>query len=105
MFGDDIFVRVAGIDTPELKGSSYEVKAFACKAKNRTQKLLSDAKTVELWKPQRGKYFRVLAEVWVGVWIHWYEHGQQRDEIFYKGGYMESAIVRKPDSKKCSMTD
>ena len=65
LFGDDISVRVAGIDTPELKGSSDEVKALAYKAKNRTQELLSDAKTIELKNPQRGKYFRVLAEVWI----------------------------------------
>ena len=65
LFGDDISVRVAGIDTPELKGSSDEVKALADKAKNRTQELLSDAKTIELKNPQRDKYFRVLAEVWI----------------------------------------
>ena len=56
LFGDDISVRVAGIDTPELKGSSDEVKALAYKAKNRTQELLSDAKTIELKNPQRDKY-------------------------------------------------
>lgn len=65
LFGDDISVRVAGIDTPELKGSSDEVKALAYKAKNRTQELLSDAKRIELKNPQRDKYFRVLAEVWI----------------------------------------
>ena len=65
LFGDDISVWVAGIDTPELKGSSDEVKALAYKAKNRTQELLSDAKTIELKNPQRDKYFRVLAEVWI----------------------------------------
>ena len=65
LFGDVISVRVAGIDTPELKGSSDEVKALAYKAKNRTQELLSDAKTIELKNPQRDKYFRVLAEVWI----------------------------------------
>ena len=65
LFGDDISVRVAGIDTPELKGSSDEVKALAYKAKNRTKELLSDAKTIELKNPQRDKYFRVLAEVWI----------------------------------------
>ena len=65
LFGDDISVRVASIDTLELKGSSDEVKALAYKAKNRTQELLSDAKTIELKNPQRDKYFRVLAEVWI----------------------------------------
>lgn len=65
LFGDDISVRVLGIDTPELRGTSDEVKALAYKAKNRTQELLSDAKTIELKNPQRDKYFRVLAEVWI----------------------------------------
>ena len=65
LFGDDISVRVLGIDTPELRGTSDEVKALAYKAKNRTQELLSDAKTIELKNPQRDKYFRILAEVWI----------------------------------------
>ena len=63
LFGDDISVRVLGIDTPELRGTSDEVKALGYKAKHRTQELLSDAKTIELKNPQRDKYFRVLAEV------------------------------------------
>ena len=35
--GVEISFRVAGIDTPELKGSSDEIKALAYKAKNRTE--------------------------------------------------------------------
>ena len=31
----------------------------------RIRELLSDAKTIELKNPQRDKYFRVLAEVWI----------------------------------------
>jgi endonuclease YncB( thermonuclease family) len=65
LFGDDISVRVFGIDTPEMRGTSDEVKALAYKAKNRTQEMLSEAKTIELKNPQRDKYFRVLAEVWI----------------------------------------
>ena len=65
LFGDDISVRMLCIDTPELKGSSDEVKALACKAKNSAQELLLDAKTIQLKNPQRDKYFRVLAEVWI----------------------------------------
>jgi endonuclease YncB( thermonuclease family) len=65
LFGDDISVRVLGIDTPELRGTSDEVKALAYKAKNRTQELLSDAKTIDFKNPQRDKYFRILAEVWI----------------------------------------
>ena len=65
LFGDDLAIRVFGIDTPEMRGTSDEVKALAYKAKNRTQELISDAKTIELKNPQRGKYFRVAAEVWI----------------------------------------
>ena len=65
IFGDKLSIRLAGVDTPEMKGTSDEVKALAYKAKNRTQELLSDAKTIELKNPQRDKYFRVLAEVWI----------------------------------------
>jgi endonuclease YncB( thermonuclease family) len=65
LFGADLAIRVFGIDTPEIRGTSEEVKALAYKAKNRTQELLSNAKTIELKNPQRGKYFRVAAEVWI----------------------------------------
>ena len=65
LFGDDISVLVLGIDTPELRGTSDEVKALAYKANNRTQELLSDAKTIELKNPQRDKYFRIVEEVWI----------------------------------------
>ena len=41
----------------------------------------------------------------VGIWTHWYENGQQRDELFYLSGYIVSAIVWKTDGEKCSMTD
>jgi len=65
LFGKELSIRVFGIDTPELRGSSDGVKALAYKAKNRTQELLADATTIELKNPQRGKYFRVVAEVWI----------------------------------------
>ena len=65
LFGDNLAIRIFGIDTPELKGSSDEVKTLAYKAKNRTQELLSEAKTIKLINPQRGKYFRIAAEVWI----------------------------------------
>jgi antitoxin component YwqK of YwqJK toxin-antitoxin module len=41
----------------------------------------------------------------VGIWTHWYDNSQQMDEMFYIGGRMESAIVWRPDGKKCSFTD
>ena len=40
-----------------------------------------------------------------GLFSMWYENGQQRDQLFYLGSYMVSAIVWKPDGEICSMTD
>jgi endonuclease YncB( thermonuclease family) len=65
LFGDDLSIRVLGIDTPEMKGTSDEIKALAYQAKNRTQELLRDADLIVLKNPERGKYFRVVAEVWI----------------------------------------
>jgi micrococcal nuclease len=63
IFGNDIPVRIFGIDTPEIKGKCDAEKAKAVKAKDFVVGLLSKAKTVQLVKPQREKYFRVLATV------------------------------------------
>ena len=65
LFGDDISVRVLGIDTPEMKGTSDEVKALAMQAREITEKVLKGAERIELRNPQRGKYFRIIAEVWI----------------------------------------
>ena len=40
-----------------------------------------------------------------GLLSMWYENGQHRDQLFYLGSYMVSAIVWKPDGEICSMTD
>ena len=65
LFGDDLSIRVLGIDTPEMKGTSDEIKALANQAKNRTQELLREADLIVLKNLERGKYFRVVAEVWI----------------------------------------
>ena len=65
LFGDDLPIRVKGIDTPELRGTTDEVKALAEQARELTENTLKGAKKIELRSPQRGKYFRIVAEVWV----------------------------------------
>lgn len=65
IFGQSIPVRIRGIDTPERRGSSPRVKALAEKARRLTHDALKGAVLVELRNPQRGKYFRVLADVYV----------------------------------------
>ncbi|MBT3635393.1 MAG: DUF4339 domain-containing protein [Opitutae bacterium] len=65
LFGDKLSIRVKGIDTPEIRGTSDEVKALAVQARELTENTLKAAEMIELRNPERGKYFRIVAEVWV----------------------------------------
>ncbi|WP_051145037.1 thermonuclease family protein [Thiomicrorhabdus sp. Kp2] len=61
--GQRIPVRVKGIDTPELRGKCQLEKELARKAKQHTVQMLRGAKRIELQDIDRGKYFRILADV------------------------------------------
>ncbi len=63
LFGDNISVRVAGIDTPEIKGKCAQEKKLARKAKKVVHKIMSKARKITLKNVRRGKYFRILADV------------------------------------------
>ena len=65
LFGDDLSIRIFGIDTPEMRGTTDEVKALAIEAKQLTEETLKGAGMIELRNPQRGKYFRIVSEVWI----------------------------------------
>jgi micrococcal nuclease len=65
LFGDDISIRLFGVDTPEMRGTTDEVKALAMQAQELTEKALKGASKIELRNPQRGKYFRIVSEVWI----------------------------------------
>ena len=65
LFGDDLSIRLFGVDTPEMKGTTDEVKALAMQAQELTENALKGASKIELKNPQRGKYFRVVSEVWI----------------------------------------
>jgi len=65
LFGDDVSVRLSGVDTPEIRGSEDRVKVLAEKARSLTEKTLMGGERIELKNPQRGKYFRIVAEVYV----------------------------------------
>lgn len=65
IFGDDVSVRVNGIDTPEITGQTDEVEALARKARDFVKAKLEGAAKIELRNPQRGKYFRILADVYL----------------------------------------
>jgi endonuclease YncB( thermonuclease family) len=65
LFGDDLSIRLFGVDTPEMRGTTEEVKALAIRAQQVTEKALQGASKIELRNPQRGKYFRIISEVWI----------------------------------------
>ena len=65
LFGDALSIRLFGVDTPEMRGTSDEVKVLAVQAQQLTEKALKGASKIELRNPQRGKYFRIISEVWI----------------------------------------
>ncbi len=64
IIGENMVIRLLGVDTPELKKSKCEQeKKAALLAKNRVHSLLKDAKVINLHRTGRGKYFRILADI------------------------------------------
>ena len=64
IIGDSIPIRLYGVDTPEIRGKSKYEKQLALKAKEYTFNALSNAKNIELRNIRRGKYFRIVADVY-----------------------------------------
>jgi micrococcal nuclease len=63
LFGDEIKVRVEGVDAAEMSSDNDCEKIVAERAKAEVKELLSGAERVDLIDAQRDKYFRVLADV------------------------------------------
>jgi endonuclease YncB( thermonuclease family) len=63
--GKNIPIRVNGIDTPEIRGKCQYEKNLALKARDFVRNKLANAKEIKLTNLQRGKYFRVVANVLV----------------------------------------
>lgn len=64
ILGNEIAVRVAGIDTPELQGTTGATKAMALEAKELVADLCKKADTLIIRNIERGKYFRLVADVY-----------------------------------------
>ena len=63
LIGENISVRVSGIDTPEIKGKNECEKSAARTAQRLIENLLKNARVVHLKNVDRDKYFRILADV------------------------------------------
>ena len=64
ILGQHIGIRINGVDTPEMRGQCEQEKVLARKAKQFTVTKLRSAKAIELRNMQRGKYFRIVADVY-----------------------------------------
>ena len=60
----EMLVRVAGVDTPEIKGKCEAEKTLAIQARDFVTRSLGEARSVQFCAPKWGKYAkRVIAEV------------------------------------------
>ena len=80
--GINIPIRLNGVDTPEIRGKCKYEKDLAIKARDFVRNKLANAKEIKLNNLQRGKYFRVVANVIVdGVSL---EQELLENELAYK---------------------
>ena len=63
--GEHMSIRINGIDTPELRGKCDKEKQLARLAKQFTVEHLRSAKSISLKNVKRGKYFRLIADVYI----------------------------------------
>ena len=60
LFGDNISVRIRGINSPEKKEKGYNESRKALK------KILGDGSDMRILNLSRGKFFRLVADIYVG---------------------------------------
>lgn len=65
VIGYRIPIRIKGIDTPEMRGKCKHEVTLAREAKQFTVTQLRQANLIELKEVSRGKFFRLIAEVFV----------------------------------------
>ena len=65
IIGKRVMIRINGIDAPELRGKCVQEKKWALRAKQFVVSKLRHAKIIVLKNMHRGKYFRIIADVYV----------------------------------------
>ena len=65
IIGKKISIRINGIDTPEMRDKDKKIKELARNAKKLVNNLCKNASIIELRNMKRGKYFRIVADVYI----------------------------------------
>ena len=65
LIGNNMPIRVKGVDAPEIRGQCESEKTAAREARQFTAGRLDGARVIELRNMERGKYFRILADVYL----------------------------------------
>ncbi|MBT5471295.1 MAG: hypothetical protein HOK41_11890 [Nitrospina sp.] len=63
LIGENIKVRINGIQVPSLKGKCKKESKLAVRAKNFTEKNLKKSTLIDLLNMKRGIYFLIIADV------------------------------------------
>lgn len=63
LIGENIPVRLRGVDTPEIRAKCPAEKQRAVEARERVQRILLAAQRITLKEMGRDKYFRIVASV------------------------------------------
>ena len=91
LFRENISIRVFGIDTPEIRGNCPQEKELAYKARDLADSVLRAGESIRLRNPEKDKYFRILADVYVddirlidilisrGLGVEYYGKGIKKD--------------------------
>lgn len=64
LLGQNASIRVNHIDTPEMRGKGVCEKSLAMQAREYVASVLKNAKNIELRNIDRGKYFRIVADIY-----------------------------------------
>ena len=66
LLGYHINIRIRGIDCPEIRSKYIKEHNLAITAKKAVQELCRSNQPITLKNVQRGKYFRIIADVFIG---------------------------------------
>ena len=93
IIGKKISIRVNGIDTPEIKGKCEKETYDAKQAQQMVADILKDAEQIVLRNMERGKYFRIAANVIVD--------GENLSDMLIEAGMAIKYDGRKKTHKWC----